>query len=358
MPSPPSSEAPGSSPVAAPSSPLLALIGMGAAFLAVMALQTFAQIVAPAFLALTLVITVHPIRVWLTRRGLPPWAGTVALLLVLYLLVLGVLVAVGVAVARFATVVPNYASQFSDLYQNLLHQLARFGIGQQQVDTALSRIDPASVLGVAQTLVGSIGGATALTVLMLLALVFMTLDGQNLPNRLHAISGQRGDVVAGLDDFAHHVRKYWAVSTVFGVILAVLDVVTLLVLHVPLAFTFGLLAFVANYIPNIGFLLALIPPAILGYLDGGTPTLIGVVAGYLVINFVTQSLLLPKFAGDAVGLNTTVTFISLTFWAVVMGPLGLLLAVPLTLFIKAMFIDRVPQTRWINAFVSHDAETG
>ncbi len=352
------SEPPATSEVAAPSSSLLALVGMGAAFLAIMGLQTFAQIVAPVFLALTLVITVHPIRGWLTRRGVRPWVSTVALLLVLYLVVLGVLAAIGVAVARFATVVPNYASQFSDLYQNLLHQLARFGIGQQQVDTALSRIDPASVLGVAQTLLGSIGGATTATLLMLLAIAFMTLDGQNLPSRLQAISAQRGDVVEALNDFAHHVRRYWAVSTIFGVLLATLDVITLLVLNVPLAFTFGLLAFVANYIPNIGFLLALVPPAILGYLDGGTGTLIGVVAAYIVINFVTQSLLLPKFAGDAVGLNTTVTFISLAFWAIVMGPLGLLLAVPLTLFVKAMFIDRVPRTRWVNAFVSHKSDTG
>jgi AI-2 transport protein TqsA len=342
--------------VGALSSPVLTLVGLGAGFLAIMGLQTFAQIVAPVFLAVTLVITAHPIRVWLTRRGMPPWAGTAALLLVLYLIVLGVLAGVGVAAARFATVVPNYADQFSDLYQNLLRELARFGIGQTQVDTALSRIDPASILGVAQGLLAGIGGATTLTLLLLLSMAFLALDGQNMPRRLEGIARQRGDIVDALNDFAHHVRRYWAVSTIFGVLLAALDVVTLLVLKVPLAFTFGLLAFVANYIPNIGFLLALIPPAILGYLDGGTTTLIAVVAAYLAINFVTQSLLLPKFFGDAVGLSTTVTFLSLTFWAVVMGPLGLLLAVPLTLFVKAIFIDRVPQARWVNAFVSHDGD--
>lgn len=346
-----------SSQVVAPSAPLAALVGMGAAFLAVMGLQTFSQILGPLFLAVTLVITVQPIRTWMTGRGLPAWSGTVAMLVILYLLVLGVLAAIGVAAARFATVVPNYAGQFSDLYQRLLDQLARLGIDQAQVDTALSRIDPSSVIGAAQTLLASIGGATTLTLLLLLALAFLAIDGQNMPRRLEAIAGQRGDVVEALNDFAHHVRRYWAVSTIFGVLLAALDVVTLLVIDVPLAFTFGLLAFVANYIPNIGFLLALIPPAILGYLDGGTTTLIVVVAAYLAINFVTQSLLLPKFAGDAVGLSATVTFVSLAFWAIVMGPLGLLLAVPLTLFVKAMFVDRVPRARWVNAFVSHTADT-
>jgi AI-2 transport protein TqsA len=342
---------------AGPSSSLPALVGMGAAFLAVMGLQTFSAIVAPVFLALTLVITLHPIRTWVNRRGWPPWAGTLALIAVLYLLVLGMLAGVGVAVARFATVVPNYANQFADLYQTLLHQLARFGIGQDQVDTALSRIDPSSVIGVAQTLLTGIGGATTLTLLLLLGLVFLAMDGQKLPARVATIADERADVVNALSDFAHHVRRYWAVSTVFGLLLAFLDVVTLLVLDVPLAFTFGLLAFIANYVPNIGFLLALVPPAVLAYLDGGTTTFLAVVVAYIAINVVTQSLLLPKFAGDAVGLNTTVTFLSLAFWAVVMGPLGLLLAVPLTLFVKAIFVDRVPRARWLNAFLSHESDT-
>jgi AI-2 transport protein TqsA len=152
--------------------------------------------------------------------------------------------------------------------------------------------------------------------------------------------------------FTHKTRRYLIVSTVFGLICAALDVFALYLLSVPLPLLWGVLALITNYIPNIGFILGLVPPALLGLLDGGPRTMILVIVAYMAINVVIQSFIQPKFLGDAVGLSTSATFLSLIIWAWVLGPLGALLAIPLSLLVRALLIDSDPDAKWAGALVS------
>lgn len=124
-------------------------------------------------------------------------------------------------------------------------------------------------------------------------------------------------------------------------------------LDIPAPLLWGLLAFLTNYIPNIGFIIGLIPPGILGLLEGGPGLMIAVVAVYCVLNVVIQSGIQPKVVGDAVGLSTTLTVVSLVFWAWVIGPIGALLAIPLSLVVKALFIDADPANKWRAPLVSN-----
>jgi AI-2 transport protein TqsA len=123
-------------------------------------------------------------------------------------------------------------------------------------------------------------------------------------------------------------------------------------LDVPLPWLWELLSFITNYIPNIGFVLGLIPPALLALLQGGVRRAVLVIVAYSVINVMIQSLLQPKFVGDAVGLSVTLTFLPLVFWSFVIGPLGALLAVPLSLFIKARLVDADPDSRWLDPLIA------
>ena len=113
-----------------------------------------------------------------------------------------------------------------------------------------------------------------------------------------------------------------------------------------------MLAFVTNYIPNIGFILGVIPPALIALLDGGVGSAVAVVVAYTVINVVVQTIIQPRFTGDAVGISATVAFVSLIFWAYVLGTLGALLAVPATLFLKSVLLDNSVPASWVNALVS------
>jgi len=178
------------------------------------------------------------------------------------------------------------------------------------------------------------------------------IDGAWFPDRLRSLPLRRRRFGEALATFASGTRRYLVVSTVFGLVVAVLDTAVLLWLGVPGAALWGLLAFVTNYVPNIGFFIGLVPPTVLALLEAGPGLAVAVVAVYIVINFVIQSLIQPRIVGGAVGLSPTVTMLSLVFWAFALGPLGALMAVPLTLLVKALFVDADPQAEWVTPLLA------
>jgi predicted PurR-regulated permease PerM len=120
----------------------------------------------------------------------------------------------------------------------------------------------------------------------------------------------------------------------------------------------AVLAFVTNFIPNIGFVIGVIPPALIALLDSGLDLMVAVIVVYSVINFVIQSLIQPRVVGDTVGLSAMLTFLSLVFWTWVVGPLGALLAVPLTLLVRAVLVEADPRTRWALPLIAGTPEGG
>jgi predicted PurR-regulated permease PerM len=171
------------------------------------------------------------------------------------------------------------------------------------------------------------------------------------------VAVDRPQLETALRSFAHGTRSYLLVTTVFGLIVGVLDAGALAVIGVPLPLLWGVLSFMTNYIPNVGFIIGLIPPALLALLTLGVPEMLLVIAVYCVLNFVIQSLIQPYFIGDSVGLAMTTTFVALVFWAWLLGPLGALLAIPLTLLVKALLVDVDPAARWATALAGSLAST-
>ncbi len=134
-------------------------------------------------------------------------------------------------------------------------------------------------------------------------------------------------------------------------------VVALSALGGLLALVWAVFAFVTNYIPNIGFVIGLVPPALLALVDQGWVAALWVVIAYSVLNFVIQSIIQPKFTGESVGVTPLVSFLSLLFWVWVLGWLGALLALPATLLIKALLVDADPRARWVNILLASDPNT-
>ncbi len=138
----------------------------------------------------------------------------------------------------------------------------------------------------------------------------------------------------------------------FGLIVAALDWGVLVVIGVPLPFVWALLSFLTNYIPNVGFVIGVIPPALIAMFDKGWVSAVVVIVAYIVLNFVVQSIIQPKIAGDAVGLTATVSFLSLFLWTYVFGALGALIAFPCSLLVKSLLIDTDPSLRWLDALIA------
>lgn len=331
---------------------LLLLIGMAAAVVVIAGLRGVADLLAPAFLALVLTVLAHPLRRWLDR-WMPSWAASAVCIVVVYLGVVLLALAVVVSVARFGELLPTYADELQDRVDAVVARLADLGVGQAQVEQVAGSFDIGTVGGFVGDLLADLMGLVSNLFFILALVLFMTMDGGSFPRQLERVRAVKPQIVVAFTDFAHGTRRYLAVSTVFGLIVAVLDTIALALLGVPLPLLWGLLAFITNYIPNIGFVIGLIPPAILALLEGGPGLMLAVIAVYCLLNVVIQSVVQPKVVGDSVGLSTTLSFFSLVFWTWVIGPLGALLAIPLTLFAKALLIDTDPDARWLRPLISN-----
>src|SRR5215218_5953098 len=341
-----------SPPRPAPSAAALATASSGLFVLAAMVIvaagvRAVNSIIAPSFLVLTLVITVQPLRTILIRRRVPSWVASVVVLLSVYALLVIVLGSAVWTLTRLVDTLPGYADAFSDLFNSGLDQLSRFGVQTDDLRRLIAGFNLSSFAGVASQILSTITSGLSLLALLVAMVVFITFDAAGMSERIALIRNYRPKIANAFTDFAASVRKYWVVTTIFGLIVAIIDVVALWIIGVPLALTWGVLAFVTNYIPNIGFLLGLIPPTLIALLDGGWGAALAVVISYSAVNFVIQTLIQPRFTGDAVGIASTITFLSLIIWALILGPLGALLAVPATLLVKSLLVDHGDRSRWL-----------
>jgi predicted PurR-regulated permease PerM len=356
----------GSEPVAAAPLPrgLIVLLTLAGATVTLVGIGLIRGIVAPVFLALMLTIAVHPIRTWLMGKGAPGWVAAVAGLVAVYAILIGVGLAMLVSLARFATLIPTYQEQFQQTVSGLESWLKDQGIGQEQVDSIVNSFSPSQLVGVLGDIVSGVLGLFSNLLFIILTLLFMGMDAGGYPDKIKNIDVSKAPVAGALMGFVTGTRQYLLVSTVFGAIVAVIDTALLWALNIPVPLLWGLLAFITNYIPNIGFIIGVIPPAALGLLTGGWELMVTVIILYCAVNFVVQSVIQPKFIGDSVGLATTITFLSVIFWTLILGALGALLAVPLTLLAKALLVDADPNMAWVQPLLhggpgaSPDATTG
>jgi predicted PurR-regulated permease PerM len=262
------------------------------------------------------------------------------------------------ALARFAIIVSENGGKFNELARWVGGVAQQFGVDPTNVQQIFTIISPARLVNLASTVLSA--SASVLTALAFLAALvfFMALDAADFSARLAMIVRLRPATAKALTNLGVSTRSYFAVAATFGAIVAILDWILLAVLGVPYAWLWALLAFVTNFIPNIGFVLGLIPPALVAWLVIDWQTAVIIAIGYSVLNVVVQTLIQPKVVGDRVQLNTTLTFLALVIWTFLLGGLGAILAIPMTLLIRALFVDSQPQHRWVRALFSSGPPPG
>jgi AI-2 transport protein TqsA len=282
----------------------------------------------------------------------PGWLATLLLIVTVYGVLLVFVVALIVSTARFADLLPTYKDQMASTLQSATDWLHTLGVDQAQLEQLTSKFDLGTLAGVATSLLSGILGFFSGLVFLLALLLFLGVDAAWFPGRLDTTPDDRRPLAEALHGFAVGTRSYLLVSTVFGLIVAILDTVALSIMGIPAPLVWGMLAFLTNYIPNIGFVIGLVPPMLLGLLEGGVREMLAVLLVYCLFNVVIQSVIQPRIVGSTVGLSTSLTFLSLIFWAWVLGALGALLAIPLSLLVKALFVDIDPGSSWIGPLIN------
>jgi AI-2 transport protein TqsA len=331
---------------------LIILLGVAAALGAALGLREFRTILGPVFLALVLSIAVHPVRRFADRHAWPAWLGIILSLLAVYGIVAGLFAILVVAGIQFATLLQDYAPQFQAFLQQAVQVLESVGVSQQKLQDLANQLSPSKLVGIAGDLIGGLAGVLSNIFFLIVLLFFTVADAGDFASKLERISPRGQRLAEAFRQFAHGSRQYLAVATIFGAIVASLDIIALWILDIRYAWLWGLLAFITNYIPNIGFIIGLVPPTIIALLDHDVVTAIIVVIVYCVLNFVIQTIIQPRVVGVTVGLSATLSFLSLIIWATILGASGAFLAIPLSLFVKYLFVDVDPEHDWVGPLLS------
>ncbi|EED31120.1 integral membrane transport protein [gamma proteobacterium NOR5-3] len=303
-------------------------------------------IVVPFLLSLFIAIIAATPFGWLKKRGL----STVASVFI-------VVIAIAVSITLFAILLGNTATQFEaamPLYQARLDELtatvttwaATKGI---RLDDAgiFNSLDPAAVMNFGNNLVAGIGGALSNYFLVLFTVMFMLFEAAGFPRKLASIQGHDSEsTLLRLAEVVESINRYVVAKAIVSLATGLLIWLALELIGLDFAPLWGFMAFLLNFVPNIGSLIAAVPAVLLAILQLEPAMVLVVIGVYILINTVVGSIIEPTIMGQRVGLSTLAVFLSLVFWGWMFGAVGMLLSVPLSMVIK-FAAQANPQTQWI-----------
>jgi predicted PurR-regulated permease PerM len=306
-----------------------------------------AEIVAPTMLALVLTIGVLPVDAWARRHRWPGWSAVLAALVTAYAVLLVMLVGTIICLVKLVDLLPQYAQEAGDLTADAHDGLSSLGLGTESTQDALDKVDVSKVAGVLADVLSGVLGAVGNMFLIVTLMFFFVVAVPGFRTRTAWLRRSKPRVAGSLAHFVKGAQSYLIVTALFGAIVGILDAGALWLIGVPLPLAWGFFSFITNFIPNIGFVIGIIPPALLALLDSGWQGMLLVIVVYSVLNVTIQTFIQPRYVGNSVGLSAEMTFMSLVVWTFLMGPLGALLAVPMTLLVRALFIDPDPRAAWV-----------
>ena len=292
-----------------------------------------ADIIVPFILALFIAVVLSPLVQRMVKLRVPRVLAISLLVIIIVMAMVLLLAYLGTSLNELARTLPQYRSSLVIPLKNLEPWLVRLGIGVS-VDEMVKYIDPNAAMTLITNLLAQLTNAMSSIFLLLLTVVFMLLEVPQLPTKFQQIMVRPVEGMAAIQRAIDSVSHYLVLKTAISLVTGLVVWGMLSALDVRFAFIWGLLAFALNYIPNIGSVLAAIPPIIQVLAFGDLYDALVVLAGYLIINLVFGNILEPRIMGRGLGLSTLVVFLSLIFWGWLLGPVGMLLSVPLTIIVK------------------------
>lgn len=309
------------------------VIMLGMLVIILTGIRVAADIIVPFILALFIAVVLNPVVQRMVKLRIPRVIAVSLLIVIIVMLMVLLLAYLGTSLNELARTLPQYRSSLVIPLKNLEPWLQRAGIGVS-VDELVKYIDPNAAMTLVTNLLAQLSNAMSSIFLLLLTVVFMLLEVPQLPNKLKQMMSRPIEGMAAIQRAIDSVSHYLVLKTAISIVTGLVAWGMLAALDVRFAFVWGLLAFALNYIPNIGSVLAAIPPIAQVLVFNGLYDALVVFAGYLVINLVFGNILEPRIMGRGLGLSTLVVFLSLIFWGWLLGPVGMLLSVPLTIIVK------------------------
>lgn len=333
------------------------LAGSACLVIMVAGLQAAQGVLIPVVFALLLAALAAPAVAELRQFGLPK---ALAILVVMFLVTLA-LVAFGAVLAdsvgRFTSSIPQYQAPFDALWLDLELLLASWGVPESALTNSTQGLTGGVVLNWVGQGVSAVVSLLSNLLIVVITTSFLLLEASDLEEKLQVAFGTNSNAVPGLTDAAQKVQRYLALKTVISLLTGALAGLICAVVGLPFPVLWGLIAFLLNYVPAIGSIVAAVPPVALATVALSPGHALVVMLGYLAINIGIGNILDPRLMGRRLGLSPLVVLLSLFLWGFVWGPAGTLLAVPMMVVLK-LVLETSDSTRWMAVMMSSGAEAG
>ena len=319
----------------------MGIIYIAATLISIIALKELSSILIYLILSIFLTILLYPLVNFFEKRGFPTIIGylfSAVLVASLFFVVFSIF---NNSLKEFLNNATFYQEKIIDTIKQANIYLEKYSF---KIDLSLfSNID---FIGIIKTFFTKIGGLFTSFLIVFIGVSFMIFESKNFGDKIKIISNS-----SSYEIFFKNIQKYFIIKTFTSILTGVLVTIMLLFFDIPYPFLFGILAFLFNYIPVIGSIIAAIPAVFITFVTYGLEIFTYITIGYVIINNVISNVLEPKLMGDGLDLSPAVVFFSLLLWGWVFGAVGMFLAAPLTMVLKLALLSN-KKTKWLGVLLS------
>jgi len=304
-----------------------------------------------AFLAL---ITVRPM-LWLQQKRVPSFLAALVIVLSIMLMFAAVGTILGSSIAEFTAALPGYQAQLDVIVDRVFDLIVKHLNVAESMESLGDMIDPGWAMGLVASILNSLKGVLTNTFLIIFTMIFMLLEASSVGTKVEAAFGRRADTMERPREFLHNLGRYLGIKTIVSAATGVCAGFLTWSIGLDFPLLWAMLAFLLNYVPTIGSIIAAVPAVLLALVQLGPGAAGATAVGFAAINVVFGNIIEPRMMGYGVGISPLVVFVGLVFWGWVFGPVGMLLSVPLTMTLK-LALESDSRTRWIAILIGSERD--
>jgi predicted PurR-regulated permease PerM len=331
-------------------SPASRAIMVSAALVIVIAgMKYAAPLLVPFLLSVFIAVISFPLMSLLQQKGLPKGLSLTLVMLLVIFIGISLAFLVGSSISDFSRTLPGYQQSITAEWDEMIRWLHEHGISV--ADSIKEVADPAAALGLVSSILKGFGSVLTNSFLIMLTVVFILIEAAGFTQKFISLNNTgpeslQSDGKMFSQVFVDKLRSYMSMKTIISMVTGILIAVAMWLIGLDNPVLWGVLAFMLNFVPNIGSIIAAVPAVMLALVQLGFASALLVAAVFVAVNVMIGSIIEPKYMGKGLGLSTLVVFVSLVFWGWVLGPVGMLLSVPLTITVK-LALDSKPETQWL-----------
>jgi len=323
-----------------------AVVSLAAVIVIIYGMQMAKVLLVPFLLASFLaLVTVRPM-LWLQQKRIPSFLAAMIIVAAMVLLLAVVGAVLGSSIADFTAALPGYQARLDVIVDGAFEFVSGLLGDDQSIGSLGEMIDPGWAMGLVATILNSLKDVLTNMFLILFAMIFMLLEASSASTKIEAAFGRSTESLQRPREFLQNLGRYLGIKTVVSMATGACAGILTWSLGLDFPLLWAMLAFLLNFVPTIGSIIAAVPAVLLALVQLGPGAAGATAIGFAAINVIIGNVIEPRLMGYGVGISALVVFIGLVFWGWVFGPVGMILSVPLTMTLK-LALESDERTRWV-----------